>query len=82
MLKTNNISVSNFNELFNNHDGSKEKEFISCDDFLINLKELKENKICVYKTKVSSYMLIKKFRWYGYSRQLYIYIMLELITTL
>lgn len=28
----NNIIVGNFNELFNNYDGSKEKEFVSCDD--------------------------------------------------
>lgn len=55
----NNIIVGNFNELFNNYDGSKEKEFVSCDDFLINLRELKENKLCVYKTRVSSYILIK-----------------------
>lgn len=55
----NNITTSNFNELFNNYDGSKEKEFVSCDDFLINLRELKENKLCVYKTRVSSYILIK-----------------------
>ena len=55
----NNITVGNFNELFSNYDGSKEKEFVSCDDFLINLRELKENKLCVYKTRVSSYILIK-----------------------
>jgi hypothetical protein len=55
----NNISVGNFNELFNNYDGSKENEFVSCDDFLINLRELKENKLCVYKTRISSYLLIK-----------------------
>lgn len=55
----NKISVGNFNELFSNYDGSKEKEFVSCDDFLINLRELQENKLCVYKTRVSSYILIK-----------------------
>lgn len=55
----NNITVCNFNELFSNYDGSKEKEFVSCGDFLINLRELKENKLCVYKTRVSSYILIK-----------------------
>lgn len=55
----NNITTSNFNELFSNYDGSKEKEFVSCNDFLINLRELKENKLCVYKTRVSSYILIK-----------------------
>lgn len=54
-----NITTSNFNELFTNYDGSNEKEFVSCDDFLINLRELKENKLCVYKTRVSSYILIK-----------------------
>lgn len=54
-----NIIMGNFNELFSNYDGSKEKEFVSCGDFLINLRELKENKLCVYKTRISSYILIK-----------------------